>query len=100
MHYRIGNRKKMNGENMRLYEHMIWASLLLVSIVGCYSEPNEPKGKAKDQGREETKMIEAVGAVGYDGKAIRQQVDKLLDDTEKRNRELEEVMKKASGESN
>jgi len=98
LHYRIGSRKKMNGENMKLYEHMIWASLLLVSIVGCYSEPNEPKGKAKDQGREETKKIEAVGAVGYDGKAIRKQVDKMLDENERRIQELEEVAKRASGE--
>ena len=84
---------------MKLYEHMIYVSLLLACFVGCDSEPNEPKGKAKDQGREETKKIEAVSAVGYDGKAIRQQVDKMLDDNERRNRELEEAAKKASGES-
>ena len=84
---------------MKLYEHMIWASLLLAFLAGCYSEPNEPNGKAKDQGREETKKIEAVSAVGYDGKAIRQQVDKMLDDNDRRIRELEEAAKRASGES-
>ena len=84
---------------MKLYEYMLWVSLILASLVGCYSETNKPNGKAKDQGREETKMIEAVDAVGYDGKAIRQKVDEVLDDNERRIRELEEATKRASGES-
>jgi len=84
---------------MNRYVHMIWTFILLACLAGCNSEPNELTGKAKDQGREETKKIEAIGAVGYDGKAIRQKVDKMLDENEKRIRDLEKAAKKASGES-
>ncbi len=78
---------------------MILAFLVLAGLFGCSSEPNEPMGEIKDQGREETKKIEAIGAVGYDGKAVRQKVDKMLDANEKRIRELEKTVQKASGES-
>lgn len=84
---------------MKPFKHIIWVSLLLACLAACDSGPNVLKGKDKDQGREETKMIEAVDAVGYDGKAIRQKLDKVLDDNERRNRELEMAAKKVSGES-
>lgn len=84
---------------MKRYGYMILVFLVLAGLFGCSAEPNEPMGKIKDEGREETKKIEAIGAVGYDGKAIRQKVDNMLDANEKRIRDLEKAAQKASGES-
>ncbi len=65
-------------------------SLCVFGLVACGSEA-DPKPVEKDTGREETKKVEALDAVGYDGSAIRKSIDKTLDKQDERNKELEEA---------
>lgn len=50
--------------------------ILSLTIAACSSSQQPPI--AKDQGRPETKKLEAATAVGYDGAAIRKNVDNTL----------------------
>ncbi len=58
-------------------------SIALLFLVGCTSSPQQPVVQ-KDQGRPETKKLEAATAVGYDGAAIRKNVDNTLNKTDDR----------------
>lgn len=64
-------------------------ALMCVALCGCGSEKEKPQ--AEEKGRPDTKAVEAARAVGYDGKQMRKAVDKALNGTEERNRELEKV---------
>ena len=75
--------------------------VLCLVLAGCGSDnkprppasaTNAPQAVARP-GRPDTKAIEAAGMVGYDGKQMRKAVDKALDKTEERNKELENAMK-------
>ncbi len=50
-----------------------------LGLVACSKEPATPQPTVKDTERPETRSIEAADAVGYNGKAIRQKLDKSLD---------------------
>jgi hypothetical protein len=67
----------------------ITLTLLALLTTGCGPEPTPPQPKP-DTGRPETRSLEAASAVGYDGKAIRQKVDKGLDANDDYNRKLQE----------
>lgn len=45
-------------------------------------------------GRPETKTLQAAGLVGYDGQQLRKGVDKVLDATDQRNKQLENAIHK------
>jgi hypothetical protein len=63
-------------------------------LVGCSSSSQPQSGeKEKYQGREETKKLEGASAVGYDGKAIRKNVDNTLNRTDDHNQELDKALK-------
>ncbi|ACM18755.1 hypothetical protein Geob_0386 [Geotalea daltonii FRC-32] len=64
-------------------------------LAGC-SSSSQPQGGEKYQGREETKKLEGASAVGYDGTAIRKNVDNTLNKNDDRNQDLDEAMKSAS----
>ena len=68
--------------------------MLCMAIAGCggNAEKNVEQNKPTEE-RPETKKIEAADAVGYDGKAIRKNVDKMLNDNDKKQKELEEMQK-------
>ena len=53
-------------------------SCFTVGLVACSKEPT-PQPIVHDTGRPETRSIEAADAIGYNGKAIRQKLDKSLD---------------------
>jgi PBP1b-binding outer membrane lipoprotein LpoB len=65
--------------------------LMIVTIIlllaGCSS--NQPPAPEKYQGREETKKLEGASAVGYDGTAIRKNVDNTLNKSEEHNQNLD-----------
>jgi Holliday junction resolvasome RuvABC DNA-binding subunit len=63
-----------------------------VTLCGCGSEKTQPPA-ATNTGRPDTKAVEAARAVGYDGKQMRKSVDKALDGTEQRNKELQDALK-------
>ena len=69
---------------IKLLSGYIMAALL----AGCTSSPQQPVVQ-KDQGRPETKKLEAATAVGYDGAAIRRGVDNTLNKTENRTNEID-----------
>jgi hypothetical protein len=66
-------------EGNKLMKTNILFGAALLLLVGCTSSPQQQQPVAqKDQGRPETKKIEAATAVGYDGAAIRKNVDNTL----------------------
>ncbi len=60
-------------------------------FAGCtYSNQ---QSEDKYQGRSETKKLEAASAVGYDGKAIRKNVDNTLNKNDEHNEAVEKTFK-------
>lgn len=60
---------------------------LAFGIVACTKE--EPaKPIVSDTGRPETRSVEAANAVGYDGTAMRQKLDKSLDANDAMNQKM------------
>jgi len=61
--------------------HTFWMFTMLgclgLGVVGCTKEA--PKPVISDTGRPETRSVEAANAVGYNGTAMRQKLDKALD---------------------
>lgn len=51
--------------------------VLALALGACSKEPPPPK--PVDNGRPETRSLEAADAMGYNGKEVRQKVDKALD---------------------
>ncbi|MBC7751358.1 MAG: hypothetical protein H7Z73_06515 [Candidatus Saccharibacteria bacterium] len=49
-----------------------------LGLTAC-SKPEPPKPIVSDTGRPETRSVEAANAVGYNGTAMRQKLDKALD---------------------
>jgi hypothetical protein len=64
-------------------------------VAGCGSS-KQPERLEKSQGRQETKSIEAASAAGYDGKAIRKNVDNSLNKNDDHNQELDKELKTGS----
>lgn len=71
---------------------------MLVCTAGC--SKIEPTAKEKQKtaaddagGRPETKMLRAADLAGYDGKAVRAAVDKVLDKNDEHQKELEKLLK-------
>lgn len=75
--------------------------LLFCTIValftGC-SSPSQQQSAEKYKGREETKKLESVSAVGYDGAAVRKSVDNTLDKTDDRNQDMDKALKMSNEE--
>ena len=69
---------------------MVCALALL--LTGC-SSSNQPQGPEKSAGRSDTKVLEGASAVGYDGKAIRKDVDDALQKTDDHKGELDKELK-------
>jgi Holliday junction resolvasome RuvABC DNA-binding subunit len=65
---------------------------MCVVLCGCGEKKVEPQVEEKP-GRPDTKAVEAAGMVGYDGKQMRKAVDKALDKTEERNKDLQDALK-------
>ena len=70
------------------------AFLIILLCAACSSGHQEPASKAAPamQGREETKNIRALDAVGVEGTAISKQVDQALDANDKRKEQLDKAM--------
>jgi Holliday junction resolvasome RuvABC DNA-binding subunit len=68
----------------------IFVSLALAGCDRKQSEtPQQSTVKQTPGSHSQTKALRAASAVGYDGKQLQKQVDKILDQKEKRNRDLE-----------
>jgi hypothetical protein len=61
------------------------------ALAGC--DRNQPSTiNQSPDGRSQTKALRAASAVGYDGKQLQKQVDKVLEQKEKRERDLEKEL--------
>ena len=58
-------------------------------ILSCGSGGPAPKAKDAPQGRPETKVVEGASAAGYNGTMMRKKIDKTLDRSDERNKEIE-----------
>ncbi len=65
----------------------------VVSLCSCTrdSTSSSSAGTSKE-GREETRVVEALGVVGYDGSAVRRSVDRVLDADDKRNEQMQAIL--------
>ena len=64
----------------------VMMALALLLLNACGGEQVE---ESDYEGRTETKKLQAVEAVGYDGDALQKSVDQMLDKNEERNKQLE-----------
>jgi hypothetical protein len=62
---------------------------------GC-SSSSQPQSGDKYRGRGETKKLEGASAVGYDGTAIRKNVDNTLNKNDDHNQDLDKAIKSGS----
>lgn len=74
---------------MKIFLPLLCAIIPLLS--GCPSSQNQTP--EKHQGRNETKKLEGASAVGYDGAAIRKNVDNTLNRNEEHNKTLDNAIK-------
>ena len=65
-------------------------------ILSCGSGSPAPKAKDIPQGRTETKVVEGASAAGYNGSQMRKKIDKVLDQNDERNKEIEKGAAAAS----
>jgi hypothetical protein len=61
----------------------------LLFVFGCGSGSPAPKAKSIPEGRSETKVVEGASAAGYNGSQMRKKIDKVLDQNDARNKEIE-----------
>ncbi len=66
-------------------------SILLGSLSACDGQRKEPAAGAAESGREETRNLRNVEAIGYGGEKIANQVDAALDANDQRSRQLDEA---------
>jgi hypothetical protein len=71
--------------------------VLILTACGDDQAAQKPTPTAPDQGRPETRKVLAADAVGYDGAAIRKSLDGMLQENDKRAKELDEARGTAPG---
>ncbi len=75
---------------MRTKTFSFWLSLLLVSCDRNETQQSTSSPTPDDQSR--TKTLRAASAVGYDGTKLQKQVDDVLAQKEKREKDLEKQL--------
>ena len=80
----------MQGSTYRLTTIAVF---VLLALVGCDRKqsqtPQQSTVKQTPGSHSQTKALRAASVVGYDGKQLQKQVDKVLDQKQKRNKNLE-----------
>jgi hypothetical protein len=77
---------------MRLSKLAITIILALFLFIGCKEKPKAVESKDKDEGRPNSKVVEAVDLVGYDGKRLRKTTDRIRDANAKRNQDIQKII--------
>jgi len=67
------------------------AIFVSLALAGCDRNQQSTTNQSPD-GRSQTTALQAAGAVGYDGKQLQKQVEKVLEQKEKRDRDLEKEL--------
>jgi Holliday junction resolvasome RuvABC DNA-binding subunit len=72
------------------------AIFVSLAVAGCNrNQSQNPQQSTINQtpsGHSQTKALRAASAVGYDGKQLQKQVDKVLEQEKKRDRDLEKAL--------
>jgi hypothetical protein len=66
--------------------------LALLLFAGCKEKPKAVESKDKDEGRQNSKVLEAADLVGYDGKGLRKTIDGVRHANDKRNRDIQNTI--------
>ena len=64
----------------------------LFLFIGCKEKPKAVQSKDKAEGRQNSKVLEAVDLLGYDGKRLRKTTDGVLDANDKRNQNIQKLI--------
>jgi len=74
---------------MTMLRRLFALAISMGLILGCGSGSPAPKAKEAAPGRAETKVVEGASAIGYNGSQMRKKIDKVIDRTEERGKEIE-----------
>jgi hypothetical protein len=74
---------------MTMAHKLLFLMIIAALLFGC-SKAEEPS--AKYEGRSESKKLQAADAVGYDGAAIRKNVDNMLNKTGQHNESVDKAL--------
>jgi hypothetical protein len=74
---------------MTLLRRLFTVAISMGLILGCGSGSPAPKARDAAPGRAETKVVEGASAVGYNGSQMRKKIDKVIDRTEERSKQIE-----------
>jgi len=66
--------------------------LALFLFISCKEKPKTVESKDKDEGRQNSKVLEAVDLVGYDGKRLRRTTDGVRHANDKRNQDIQRII--------
>ncbi|MEP6710038.1 MAG: hypothetical protein ABJB32_07895 [Verrucomicrobiota bacterium] len=78
---------------MRISTYWATTVAIFVSFVlaGCDRNQQSTINQSPN-GRSQTEALQAASAVGYDGKQLQKQVDRILEQKEKRDKDLEKAL--------
>jgi hypothetical protein len=84
---------KIVADSMRIstYRAITVAIFVSLALAGCDRNVQSATSQSSE-GRSQTKALQAASAVGSDGKQLQKQVDKILEQKEKRERDLEKAL--------
>ncbi|MGE5843576.1 MAG: hypothetical protein ACM32K_01625 [Syntrophaceae bacterium] len=68
----------------------------MLFVFSCGSGSPAPKAKDAPQGRPETRVVEGASPAGHNGSMMRKKIDKTLDRSDERNKEIEKSTGSAS----
>jgi Holliday junction resolvasome RuvABC DNA-binding subunit len=78
------------------YRSIAVAIFVSLALAGCdrhqSKTPQQSTVNQTPDGRSQTKALRAASAVGYDGKQLQKRVDNVLEQKEKRERDLEKEL--------
>ena len=70
---------------------IIFSAFLLSSGCEKKTAAGNPDSQGNNESREKTKPLQAADLVGYDGTKLKKSVDKIIQDKDKHNKELEDA---------
>ena len=79
-------------KNMSYLKLITTVVLAIFLFVGCKEKPKAIDPKGKDEARQSTKTLEAADLVGYDGKLLRKNTDRVLDANDKHNQDIRKTL--------
>jgi hypothetical protein len=82
----------LSHNNMPFSKLAVTIILALFLFIGCKEKPKVVQSKDKDEGRQNSKVLEAVDLVGYDGKRLRKTTDGVRHANDKRNQDIQKTI--------